>query len=272
MRQICLLLLSLAALLPLHAQQTDDLIHTVAAGETLITIASSYGVTLDDILRLNNLDPDAYLQIGQRLLVVPDARRDQAENEDAADDSSVAELAAAQSESQLEAPVIEASAPMMDPAELGPRLCFMLYDDANHNGMRELDEPGLAQGKLTLFDSSDIERLHYTTDGESEPYCLSDLGRQVFRLETLTPPGYGLIGASSLWLDLRQGGTVTLELGARAGLDSAISAAITPEPIDEVALDDSAGLLRELSGIALMAVAAVVMASGLLVALFLRGR
>ena len=48
--------------------------------------------------------------------------------------------------------------------------------------------------------------------------------------------------------------------------------ALAPEPIEEAALDDSGGLLREFSGIALMAMAAVVMASGLVVALFLRGR
>ena len=79
-------------------------------------------------------------------------------------------------------------------------------DDANHNGMRELDEKALPLGQFILYDSADFEQLHYTTDGESEPYCLRDLGRQVLRLEASAPAGYGLIGASSLRLDLRAGG------------------------------------------------------------------
>ena len=268
MRHLCLLLLGLAAWMPLSAQQTGDLIHTVEAGETLISIASSYGVTLDAILRLNNLDPDAYLQIGQRLLVVPDAGLgdDTAESE-----SQEPERLDPPADRFADAPVIEAAAPIMDPAELSPQICFLMYADANHNGSREADESRLSQGEITLYDAADIERLHYMTDGESEPYCLRDLERQQYRLEAIAPSGYSLRGAQSLRLDLRAGGTLELEFGAQTGQPAMNDPASSPAG-DVEDLSEDAGLLREVSGLALMAVAALVLASGLTLALFLRGR
>jgi LysM repeat protein len=43
--------------------------HTVTAGETLWGIAQRYGTTVDEIARLNELDPDQLLAIGQLLLI-----------------------------------------------------------------------------------------------------------------------------------------------------------------------------------------------------------
>jgi LysM repeat protein len=43
--------------------------HTVAAGDTLWSIAVEYGTTVDEIARLNDLDPDAILTLGQELRI-----------------------------------------------------------------------------------------------------------------------------------------------------------------------------------------------------------
>ncbi len=278
MRRLSLMLICLSALMPLRAQETDDLIHTVAAGETLISIANAYGVTLDQLLTLNNLDPDAYLQIGQLLLVIPDAAPvdeedlDQEEAESAAESEEVMPRTIA-ADGHSAAPVVEASVPMMDPANLSPQICFVMFADQNQNGMREPDETKLGAGEIILFDAAGIEQLHYTTDGESEPYCLRDLGRRLYRLEALPPAGYGISGAASLWLDLRSGGNLSLEFSARPGLARAAAPALDPEAgIETAPSDGSAGLLRELSGLVVMVIAGLVFASGMVVSLFLRGR
>lgn len=46
-------------------------VHTVAAYQTLSTIAQAYSVSLDSILTLNNLQVDWPLQIGQKLVIHP---------------------------------------------------------------------------------------------------------------------------------------------------------------------------------------------------------
>ncbi len=43
--------------------------HTVAAGDTLWDIAMEYDTTVDEIARLNDLDPDGVLTLGQQLLI-----------------------------------------------------------------------------------------------------------------------------------------------------------------------------------------------------------
>ena len=43
--------------------------HTVAKGETLTSIAKVYNVTVSDLLKLNKIENDRKLQIGQTLTI-----------------------------------------------------------------------------------------------------------------------------------------------------------------------------------------------------------
>lgn len=43
--------------------------HIVVAGETLWSIAEEYGTTVDDLSRVNDLDPEGILAVGQELLL-----------------------------------------------------------------------------------------------------------------------------------------------------------------------------------------------------------
>jgi len=47
--------------------------HTVARGETLYSLAKRYGLSVDELRRINNLTPDQPIQAGQSLTVSPDA-------------------------------------------------------------------------------------------------------------------------------------------------------------------------------------------------------
>jgi LysM repeat protein len=46
--------------------------HEVRPGDTLFSIASKYGITLDQLLRLNNMKKNAAIQPGQKLLIAPE--------------------------------------------------------------------------------------------------------------------------------------------------------------------------------------------------------
>jgi murein DD-endopeptidase MepM/ murein hydrolase activator NlpD len=67
---VLLLSLSLAPSLPASAQVT----HTVDAGQTLWSIAHAYGVTVEDLVRVNRIDDATEILAGQRL-TIPGAHR-----------------------------------------------------------------------------------------------------------------------------------------------------------------------------------------------------
>lgn len=278
MIRLCIFVLCLAAAAPLQAQANDDIVHTVAAGETLTLIANAYGVTLERLLSLNELDPDAYLQIGQRLVVIPadEIAQPEGEAEDEAETDAAEEAEAAlplPSVDASHAPVAQADAPMMDPADISPQLCFALFEDENQNGYREPGERYLEAGRILLLDAAGGEALSYTTDGESEPYCRRDLGRDLYQLELQPPDGYGATSAASLQIDLRAGGSVHVEFGAKRGLETFIVPTAEASPAGPPVVDEGeSSLLQEASGIFVLALAGVVLIGGLIVSLLLRGR
>lgn len=57
--------------LPTFAQETDDAVHVVQAGETLSEIAQSYGVTTDEVMRLNGITNADAIFVGQTLRMPP---------------------------------------------------------------------------------------------------------------------------------------------------------------------------------------------------------
>jgi murein DD-endopeptidase MepM/ murein hydrolase activator NlpD len=264
-----------------QAENDEDLVHAVDAGDTLISIAYAYGVTLDQLLTLNNLHPETLLQIGQRLVVM----RAPEFSDDADDESEIG----AESEGEAgfdnalggnagarewsPAPVTEADAPMRDPADISPRLCFAVFQDENQNGMMEPDENLLKEAAILLLDAENLVRLQYRTDGAAEPYCPDGLERKIYLIEASAPPGYGLTSSGSLRIDLRSGGMVKVDFGAKEGLESVPPRPIDPaRDIEENAAKIPRSLLRELSGLFGLGLAGVVFFSGMAVSLFLRSR
>ena len=273
--------LALGVLL-LQAQPEDgDIVHTVDSGDTLISIALAYGVTLDQLLTLNDLNPEALLQIGQRLLVIPAPEFAEEESEPAAEEGETGESSETEkpvggnveSGELPPAPVAAANAPMRDPADISPQICVAVFEDKNQNGMMEPDERPLTNAAIRLLDAADVEQLRYITEGAAEPFCTRRLERKLYTIEGSAPPGFGLTSASRLQIDLRLGGLVMLEFGAKEGLETA---SLPPPAMysatDERASDLPRSLLRELSGLFALGLAAVVFFSGLAVSLFIRWR
>ena len=49
--------------------RNNTITHTVQSGDTFVGIAARYGIDVDTLIRLNNLDPEAPLVLGQQLVV-----------------------------------------------------------------------------------------------------------------------------------------------------------------------------------------------------------
>lgn len=277
MRRLCMALFGLAAIMSVVAQDNGDLVHTVDAGETLIAIANAYGVSLEQLLTLNDLDPDAILPIGRQLIVIPEGdlvdEAEQADEQTESDAAAEASIRTTSVDGLPPAPVVAADVPKLNPAEIAFRLCFAVFSDANRNGMREPGEDYVNEATIVLLDESEAEVLRYRTDGQSEPRCLRDLQRQVYGIEAEAPDGFGLTSAAGLRLDLRQGGDVDVEFGAVRGLEVEAGPLTQPVAQDDAPADrEKPSVLRELSGLFVLMLAGLVLGSGMLVSIFLRGR
>jgi LysM repeat protein len=53
------------------ASANNKSFHEVRSGDTLYSIAKTYGITLDELCRLNNISRDQAIQPGQKLLLAP---------------------------------------------------------------------------------------------------------------------------------------------------------------------------------------------------------
>lgn len=288
MSRLLLACVFLALGLPQAQAQTEnggDLIHTVKAGDTLISIAHAYGVTLDQLLSLNSIDRETLLQIGQRLLVIsagePASDESGAASEDsgaASEDNGGSEAAnapgiVAAGERWPPAPVRDADAPMRDPADLSARLCASVYQDDNQNGLMDPDEKLLPDATILLLEAGGVLRQEYKTDGSAEPYCPDELERQFYTVEAIAPPGFGLTSAASLRVDLRSGGLARVDFSAKLGLDApALAPSDEAPPLPPTEARAGRSLLRELGGLFVLGLAGVVLFSGLAVSLVVRGR
>jgi LysM repeat protein len=58
------------------AQPVEETTHVVKDGEVLGAIASQYGVTVDAIVKANNLSDPNSLSIGQKLIIPPPPRQE----------------------------------------------------------------------------------------------------------------------------------------------------------------------------------------------------
>ena len=56
---------------PKPTPKVEARFHTVVRGETLYSISRSYGLNVNDLIRINDLDPGAPIYVGQRLRITP---------------------------------------------------------------------------------------------------------------------------------------------------------------------------------------------------------
>ena len=179
------LLLSCLFIEPLQAQEiptatpdAEGIIYAIVQpNDSLWGIAGRHGLTLAELLSLNNLTEDALIQPGDRLIVGIVASPTPEPTATAA----ATRLPPTPTQTQLPAP------PTV--------ICLVAFTDENADGQRETDEPLQAGVAFTVFTDEAVVG-NYVTDGESEPYCLTDLApgdyqitRSVGRDETLTNSG-----------------------------------------------------------------------------------
>jgi LysM repeat protein len=183
-------------------------VHSVQAGDTLFGIALAYGVTVDQIMQLNNLQPGDYLQIGQELIVKGPANPS---TPTAAPPPRVPPAAASPQ------PTVVAAAP----APGG--LCVQAFNDRNGNGLYDENEELVANVKFMVM-SGDTQTAVYTTSGVDEPHCFAGLPPRAYTVRVEPPKNYVPITDQQMGVALAAGQTANVSFGAQLPGGKATSA------------------------------------------------
>lgn len=212
----CLLLLSAPAEAQNNPTDTPDaegfIYVEVQPDDSLWAIAARSGLTIPELLALNDLDASVVLQPGDRLIV-----------------ARVTPPATATSD--IPTPTLPPPSPSATAVKPRTAVCIIAFDDLNRDGSLDQGEAARPNVAFTIYNEQEVV-ANYVTDGVSEPYCLEALPPGVYHVtrsktqqETLTTEGD--------WaLTLAEGSVLNLAFGSYE--DSGLSQEPSPNPDEQL--------------------------------------
>ncbi len=210
-----------------------SIIHIVQPGDTLGQLARDYGVSLDDLRRLNAeaIGEGDLIFVGQALVIVapaltPTAPGGAPTSTPRPTSTPTVPPTAVPTALPTATPTTPAQPTARPPAQASPTppgaaaVCVLAYHDREGDRTWEPGQEELLPGAVFTLTIGGAA-LHYTTDGVLEPYCFEGLEPGNYTLTLEPPAGYDTVGAASAVLTV--GSTVTRAFGCRRSLDLSIA-------------------------------------------------
>lgn len=284
-------------------QESGHITHTVQSGDTLAAIAVAYGVSINEILQLNGLtnEQSRFLMVGQVLVISegnPVAEEPVAATEEAVASSSETDgfasptvQAVAQEPTMIptevptQEPTVDISptpseipatatdaptAPVVegensDPLAVVAGICVLMFNDPNSNNIQENGESLSSGGTIRIEPNAGGEAIDYVTDG-SEPFCFTDLAAGLYTVRGTAPDGFG-IARSALSVSVQPDQQFTVQFAAVEGLEIAVVPTVDSSTIEQsqpgAERSDSSNNLRNIAGIIVLGIAAVILLGGI---------
>lgn len=217
---------------PLHAQEaataTPDeagVIYTVVQiDDTMWAIAVRAGISLQQLLELNNLSEMDFILPGQKLIV----------GYGAPSTTPTPDVPPAPT------PTLPPPTPLSPSATPPPTaVCLSAFQDVNGNGLPDAGEPLQAAVAFTVYTNEAVS-INYITDGVSEPRCLA-LAPGNYQVTRSVAPAEVLTSSGNQAIVLSQGDVLYLTFGSRTA-DTLAAPALTPEALFSGATEDGAAL------------------------------
>ncbi|HZY43435.1 MAG TPA: LysM peptidoglycan-binding domain-containing protein [Anaerolineae bacterium] len=221
--------------------------YTVKAGDTLSAIALQFNLTVDQLLSLNGITKDTPLQVGQVLTVGVAAATPTPE-------ATAAPTAAPTSASPLPTPT---------PAVSASGLCLLAFDDESEAGTFTGSE-ALVTGVTFDVKGSDGKSLaSYTSNGQQEPHCLSNLPDGRYTVDVTLPDGRQATTEIHWSLSLLSGTSVNVNIGTKPAPIDTATPAVTATPPTAAASQSGGGTFALIAGAALIVIAGIALFIGL---------
>jgi hypothetical protein len=220
----------------------------VPAGGSLWSVAAEAGITLDELLDLNNLTRDSFVRAGDLLIVgyaEPSA-------------TATPEVTPTAAEAlPTEAPPTATAEPT---SPSGGVICANAFGDLDGSGQREASEGYMAGVTFTLT-QGDAILGQGVSRGVEEAVCFENIPPGTYQVAQVLPSSLETTTASSIDIELNAGQQIRLEFGSRvrsAGPAEEVAEAATavPQATTAPAGADDGGLgITAISGLILIVVA-----------------
>jgi LysM repeat protein len=227
-----------------------SVVHVVQSGDTLFGMALAYGVTVDDIMRLNNIQSGQLLQLGQELII-------KSPTGPAAPAPAPQPPAAPQPAQPQPTAVAAAQAAPAVPSTPGG-LCVQAFNDRNGNGLYDTNEDLIANVKFNVLAGSDPVAT-YTTNGTSEPHCFTGLSARAYTVRVEPPKNVTPTTDEQVGVALAAGQTANVSFGVQTpGGKVAAKSASTATADSGNVLTRFGGVVLGICGLGVLIVAGVV--------------
>jgi hypothetical protein len=219
---------SLAQEEPTATPDAEGVIYSeVRPNDSLWQIAARAGITLEELLSLNDLNENDIIQPGQWLIVGYGTP---------APTATVPATATV-----TRAPPTKTATALPPPRTA---ICLMAFQDTDKDGVRDTDESLKAAVAFTIFDEERVIE-NYVTDGVSEPHCVEALAPGNYRVTRSVGPDETLTSVSGRptgdWaITLTRGNVLNLEFGSYTGTEAAPLATAESPPFSPVPVAASA--------------------------------
>ena len=203
--------------------ETGAITVIVQPGESLWIIAARAGLSLPELLAMNNLTEADVINPGDVLLIGQGTPG-------GALPSSTTPPAGTPGGSPTATPPPPTLRPTETRAEAA--ICLLAFDDVNRDGVHDEGEPLRAGVAFTIYNTEAVV-ANYISDGVSEPECLRGLLPGEYRVTRSITPGEVLTTSGDWALSLTAGSELRQEFGsvigaASEGAGTAVAAATAP--------------------------------------------
>ena len=183
-----------------------NIIYIVQPNDSLWSIAARSGISLQELLELNDIEEDSVVNPGDQLLighVTPPATPT----------------------IYIPTATLPPPMPTQTPLQLRTAICMTAFDDINRNSTLDAGESLLAGVAFTVFNDQ-IVIANYITDGASEPYCLEALEAGTYHVTRSKTPNEVLTTQGDWAMTLTEGSELNLAFGSYRQEDGINDAAL----------------------------------------------
>ncbi len=186
------------------------IIYIVKANDTLLGIALTFGITVDELRELNNLSGDTIFE-GQQILLG---------------------LAGPAEFTPTPGPTLTPTTVLPTPT---PRpgiatLCILLYNDINGDSLRQESEESIPDGVLSFSNRTGSVSESLKSPAGEEPLCFENLPEGSYSISVAVPEGYNETTETDYQLSLKAGDETYINFGAQANSQTLAEAPALPAP------------------------------------------